>query len=450
MEDLTQLESLNLSPVHIVHVLSKLDPVSGLRYLIHIRSIKYGFGIKDWFRSGLLYMANIHPEVVSNNLQSIVDFGCWRDLYILMNTTIESSVVKLFAKQLTTDLHTLHREQDKLLSLAAKWVLREKSQLNKRTNFRSKLCTQLDVSEEILRKTYLTPIRAALCITESLMCANKWDCIDYSRVPRECLRINCKHFLRHDPQRFSEYIISTNTGYSDSRDFYNKTTDMYSLGMIPSRLPRVLEQYQTSPDTDRKLYILGDTSGSCKLNSTIEVIYQVLRLDTSTKWISWTDCTKISTIADINVKDFLELQVSGLETNLSTAVETILSDTTGQAILYIMTDTELESTFCQYKEFLANIELQSRLQLENRLQIVHWNCNYKYVEILPLTNSYFRCIRGRDEYLVKAVASKHTNLASKYIREISLALSYLRINSRRQFTLNISHVTPLLVPLVTP
>lgn len=74
----------------------------------------------------------------------------------------------------------------------------------------------------------LRKLLVSAATTEQLMSSNRWDEIVYSQVPSLCMNNNRKHFLRHDTERFSEYIDNLsegigkiNAGVSTPLDFLN-------------------------------------------------------------------------------------------------------------------------------------------------------------------------------------------------------------------------------------
>jgi Domain of unknown function (DUF2828) len=79
--------------------------------------------------------------------------------------------------------------------------------------------TSVAVSEEdvhVLRSFYqrwvLTPLRAAAHVPEPLMASRRWGEVSYPRVPSKCMHINSKHFVKHDGERFDDYLDSIAEG----------------------------------------------------------------------------------------------------------------------------------------------------------------------------------------------------------------------------------------------
>ncbi|KAK7471935.1 hypothetical protein VKT23_000041 [Stygiomarasmius scandens] len=62
------------------------------------------------------------------------------------------------------------------------------------------------------QRWFLTRIRSTTHVIEPLMCSNKWSTIRYTRVPSRCMERNTTHFLRHDQERFTQYLADVESG----------------------------------------------------------------------------------------------------------------------------------------------------------------------------------------------------------------------------------------------
>ncbi|KAK0573761.1 hypothetical protein LWI29_013154 [Acer saccharum] len=63
-----------------------------------------------------------------------------------------------------------------------------------------------------LRKQVLVPLRRVLELPEAYMSANKWDLLPYNRVPSVAMEINKDKFLKHDEERFNEFLRQVKEG----------------------------------------------------------------------------------------------------------------------------------------------------------------------------------------------------------------------------------------------
>lgn len=142
-------------------------------------------------------------------------------------------VVELFANALRNGKDNLNKEHTlKTEAIAAKWVPRIGGSIDKATSLGKAIARKLyrsSVGEEAVdsaldedeadrkafayyRKEFVSPLRQNIKIPEKFMSANKWEEVDYERVPSVCMKRNKKHFLKHDADRFKTYLSQVKTG----------------------------------------------------------------------------------------------------------------------------------------------------------------------------------------------------------------------------------------------
>ncbi|KAF8993016.1 hypothetical protein BDQ17DRAFT_1392732 [Cyathus striatus] len=149
----------------------------------------------------------------------------YRALYI--------AIARLFAERLSTpaDRIPLLRE----ISLAGKWAPTPGKSHDCVYNISTAIAQLVHSSEAlktqpkalsgalnprdkalILRSVYqrwvLTELRKVIPVPETLMSANRWSEISYSRVPSTCMHSNNMHFFRHDPEGFQRYLLEVEKG----------------------------------------------------------------------------------------------------------------------------------------------------------------------------------------------------------------------------------------------
>ena len=144
----------------------------------------------------------------------------WRDFHI--------AVAKQFAVALYFDKLRLDAKKN-VSSLCAKWAPTADHYHDKHTYIAATVALILfppanhrrqDESEDkyisralrMYQSFYLTPLRDAAHITESLMSARKWDSINYSHVPAISFNRNKAGFKEHDTERFTQHVMDAATG----------------------------------------------------------------------------------------------------------------------------------------------------------------------------------------------------------------------------------------------
>lgn len=140
---------------------------------------------------------------------------------------VKSAILELFVTALQNDKNKMDAQQNDF-SLYAKWLPTQGSELDRATNLYDAVAVALYQKDRAtggavcrdtlikartyLRKTYITPLRSALRITERLMSDKKWSAIDYPSVPAKCMHRNRTVFNKHDAERFTAFITDVSKG----------------------------------------------------------------------------------------------------------------------------------------------------------------------------------------------------------------------------------------------
>lgn len=152
--------------------------------------------------------------------------------------SLHFTVARLFADRLSKDLQQLKdnkkaKKNDgskcdkyadaKGLSLASKWAPTLRRAHDKYTLLATSIAEALyppsahqekeetrehylNKVRELYRKEYLSPLRGALVVTESLMSSNQWKNIDFSHVSSKCMHRNSANFYKHAEKEFLQYM----------------------------------------------------------------------------------------------------------------------------------------------------------------------------------------------------------------------------------------------------
>jgi hypothetical protein len=160
-----------------------------------IRNCRGGKGERNLSYKILLHLHNYFPLTVESIVHLYKDYGYWKDLinllllaynskkYILVNT-----IIKIYSIQLKEDKIKVNNN-DKNISLAAKWAPRENHQFS---NTNRELFNQLllvifpELEKNKRYKAYrqlISSINIFLNTTEIAMCNGTWSKINYSYVP---------------------------------------------------------------------------------------------------------------------------------------------------------------------------------------------------------------------------------------------------------------------------
>ncbi|KAH7835188.1 hypothetical protein Vadar_023672 [Vaccinium darrowii] len=136
----------------------------------------------------------------------------------------------LFADHLKSDIQNLNSNQLNKISLAAKWCPSLDSAFDKATLLCESISKKVfprELYEEYdgvldahyayrvrdrLRKEILVPLHKALELPEVYIGANKWGSIPYNRVASVAMKFYKEKFLKHDKERFEEYLEKVKAG----------------------------------------------------------------------------------------------------------------------------------------------------------------------------------------------------------------------------------------------
>lgn len=162
-----------------------------MKCLFYLRDARGGQGERRFYRVCMGYLAQKHPEAVRRNLQYIPEFGRWDDLFCLFGTSLEDDVLTMIKSQLALDI------QSKTPSLLAKWLPSENTSSAATRTFGNKIRTYLGLSHKGYRKM-LSAMRERIKVLEKLMSANRWEEIEFDKIPSKAGLIYRNAFARRD------------------------------------------------------------------------------------------------------------------------------------------------------------------------------------------------------------------------------------------------------------
>lgn len=179
------------------------------KVILYTRDIRNGLGERRIGRILLRELAKIDPQKVIRNFDLFVELGRFDDLYSLEGTPAEKEMWKFLKATLEKDLKAYCLQ--KPISLAAKWMKSLNTSSKESRRLAKKFCSINVMSEKKYRKI-LTTLRKYLDVTEVKMSSNKWENIEYSKVPSVAMNKYKQAFFRHSSEKFSEYIDNVKNG----------------------------------------------------------------------------------------------------------------------------------------------------------------------------------------------------------------------------------------------
>ena len=188
------------------------NPQLALKCLFYLRDIRGGQGERRFFRVCFNWLAKKYPTIAAANISNIAEYGRYDDLYCLIDTPIESKVLDFIKEQLKKDLESLKNSNKTGVSLLAKWIKSENASSKETKRLANKTREYLNLSHKQYRKM-LSALRTRINIVEKLMSEDRWDEIEFDKIPSKAGLIYRNVFARKDitAKRYEEFISNKNT-----------------------------------------------------------------------------------------------------------------------------------------------------------------------------------------------------------------------------------------------
>lgn len=182
------------------------DKLMAIKWLYFLRDVRGGMGERRSFRVILKHLAIDQPELVKELIPITAEYGRFDDLFGLLDTDLKEEVIKYCYIILLSDIKNVNDNQP--ISLLAKWLPSIKSKNDK---YARMFADGFKMTKHGYSKT-LKKLRRYLDIVECNMSENKWDKIEYSRVPSKANLLYRNAFMNHDAERRLFYLSSLANG----------------------------------------------------------------------------------------------------------------------------------------------------------------------------------------------------------------------------------------------
>lgn len=186
------------------------DSSLATKLLFYIRDIRGGQGMRRVFRVIARNLAFNYPEVIVNNLDNFLFFGRGDDILCLLDTPIEKEVIEWICGILECDMININ-DKGVYPSLLAKWLPSENASSLESKRLARKIVAQLGITPRVYRKT-LSKIRKKIGIVETLMSQNRWNEINFEKLPAKAAMIYSDAFMRHVQDNYIEYLKDLSEG----------------------------------------------------------------------------------------------------------------------------------------------------------------------------------------------------------------------------------------------
>ena len=186
------------------------DSTLAMKCLFYLRDCRGGQGERRFFRVCLKWLAKNYPSTVIRNIAQIADKGRWDDVFVLFNTPVNNYTLNLIKRQLSLDMNDAMG--NKAISLLAKWLPSENAHSQKSKAMARHIRNYLGMDARQYRKM-LSKLRAHLRVLETLMSANRWDEIEFDKIPSKAGLVYRNAFARRDiiAKKYESFIMDKKT-----------------------------------------------------------------------------------------------------------------------------------------------------------------------------------------------------------------------------------------------
>lgn len=188
------------------------NPLLAMRMAFYARNIRGGLGERRTFKIIIKWLAINKTQSLVENLPHIPYFGRWDDLYELIDTPAESHAWSAIALQFIEDLGNCHKGEP--VSLLAKWLKSENASSLETRRLGKLTANKLGLSRRQYRQA-LSKLRAHIDVVEVKMSDQKWNDIEFSKVPSRAMSIYRNAFDTNAPIAFEEYKQALLDGVTD-------------------------------------------------------------------------------------------------------------------------------------------------------------------------------------------------------------------------------------------
>lgn len=154
----------------------KENPEYALKCLFYVRAVREGQGERRYFKTVYKWLAGYDVDAARRNMKFIPELGRWDDLFCLVGTDLEEEMFLFIKNQLATDV------MSKTPSLLAKWLPSENTSSMATRSLAYQFRKYLGWTAKQYRKT-LSILRARIKVLERLMSENRWDEIEFDKIP---------------------------------------------------------------------------------------------------------------------------------------------------------------------------------------------------------------------------------------------------------------------------
>lgn len=186
------------------------DKELALKCLFYLYDVRGGQGERRFFKIAAKWLATRRDSSFKNLLKMIPEYGRWDMLFEFIDTGFEDAAFKIIWKQLNKDLVSMKVHSNEAVSLCAKWCYSENASSVESKRKAKKFREWTGLTSRNYRKM-LSSLRARINVLERLMSENRWDEIQYDKIPSKAGFKYRNAFAKHDMERYQAFLTDKNT-----------------------------------------------------------------------------------------------------------------------------------------------------------------------------------------------------------------------------------------------
>lgn len=247
----------------------KISPVKTVAIVFNARDRANGKKEKKISNRAMMWLRRHKYKTYTKNIKNYIDkYGCWKDICYIGNRVSDNNIeIRTISNQLKDDVQKLS-EEDNSVSLCAKWSSSEKDRYDRKYKMAQKIAIDIFPEDskrmEKYRKDIIVPLRKRIDILESYMTSNKWSQIKYENVPSIAMKRNKNSFMKHDKERYEEYLSQVASGVKK----------INVKGILPHELVNYYLQNNPLDETIELQWkqLLEDILSQGTLNNTVAIV----------------------------------------------------------------------------------------------------------------------------------------------------------------------------------
>lgn len=413
------------------------DRLLAMKCLFYLRDIRGGQGERRFVREILKYLANEEPDTVMQNIELIPEFGRWDDLYSLYGTLCWFAAEALMHKQFRLDIDS------KTPSLLGKWLKSENAS-SKNTKLLARATRKAFGLTPKQYRLSLSSLREKIKVTEKLMSENRWDEIEFDKIPSKAGLIYKNAFARRDiiRKKYESFANDKNTKVNAEALYpYEIIRKAIESNKYSETQANMIQKYwdnlpDYTGDGESNILVMADVSGSMTIGGNKSVkpldVSVSLALYFAEKqkgpfkdlFMTFTANPDFVTVEGSNIIEKIYSIIRaywGWNTDLVKAFSEILKVATENNVpqedmpktLMVVSDMEIDQATFRFKKEYEN---EPEMNIVHRMfeqagyetpHLIYWNVNARNDTILDRSDGV-TCVSGCSPVIFESVLSGKT------------------------------------------